>query len=107
MIAQAAYYRHEKRGGKGGDSVEDWLAAEAEIEKDLMDSCQSKPQNQEHAAYQRIRSEIRRFLAASEEKINPDALRSSFDRIAKRLQFLQEASKNFKNWMIRQRGKAR
>ncbi|MDE2259892.1 MAG: DUF2934 domain-containing protein [Betaproteobacteria bacterium] len=32
MIAVAAYYRAEHRDFDGGDSVEDWLAAEAEID---------------------------------------------------------------------------
>lgn len=30
-IAQAAYYRAEKRGFRGGDPVKDWLEAEKEI----------------------------------------------------------------------------
>lgn len=32
MIEEAAYYRAEKRGFRGGDPVADWLAAEAEID---------------------------------------------------------------------------
>ncbi len=32
MIAEAAYYRAERRGFVGGDPIEDWLTAEAEIE---------------------------------------------------------------------------
>ncbi|MHB8347779.1 MAG: DUF2934 domain-containing protein [Acidiferrobacterales bacterium] len=32
MIAEAAYYRAERRGFAGGDPIEDWLTAEAEIE---------------------------------------------------------------------------
>jgi hypothetical protein len=32
MIAQAAYLRAERRGFTGGDEVEDWLAAEAEVD---------------------------------------------------------------------------
>lgn len=32
MIAEAAYYRAEKRGFAGGDPVADWLSAEAEID---------------------------------------------------------------------------
>ena len=32
MIAVAAYYRAEHRDFDGGDSVEDWLAAEVEID---------------------------------------------------------------------------
>jgi hypothetical protein len=35
MIAVAAYCRAESRGFIGGDEVEDWLAAESEIEKFL------------------------------------------------------------------------
>ena len=33
MIAEAAYFRAERRGFSGGDSVEDWLEAEAEVEE--------------------------------------------------------------------------
>lgn len=32
MVAQAAYLRAERRGFVGGDEVEDWLAAEAEVD---------------------------------------------------------------------------
>ncbi len=32
MIAEAAYYRAERRGFMGGNPIEDWLTAEAEIE---------------------------------------------------------------------------
>ena len=35
MIAEAAYYRAEKRGFQEGDPVEDWLAAEREIAERL------------------------------------------------------------------------
>jgi Protein of unknown function (DUF2934) len=35
MIAEAAYYRAERRGFQGGDSVADWLAAEREIAERL------------------------------------------------------------------------
>jgi hypothetical protein len=33
MIAEAAYFRAEKRGFVGGDTAEDWLQAEAETER--------------------------------------------------------------------------
>ena len=33
MIATAAYYRAEHRGFSGGNPVDDWLAAEAEIDQ--------------------------------------------------------------------------
>ena len=32
MIANAAYLRAEQRGFQGGDAMQDWLAAEAEID---------------------------------------------------------------------------
>ena len=32
MIAEAAYYIAQRRGFMGGDSVADWLAAEAEVD---------------------------------------------------------------------------
>jgi hypothetical protein len=35
MIAEAAYYRAERRGFQGGNPVEDWLAAEAEVDENL------------------------------------------------------------------------
>jgi len=35
MIAEAAYYRAEKRGFSGEESLADWLAAEDEIRKIL------------------------------------------------------------------------
>ena len=38
MIAEAAYYRAERRGFDGGDPVADWLDAEAETEALLRSS---------------------------------------------------------------------
>ena len=35
MITEAAYYRAEKRGFQSGNPVEDWLAAEKEIDEKL------------------------------------------------------------------------
>jgi len=35
MIAEAAYYRAQKRGFQNGDPIEDWLAAEAEIDEQM------------------------------------------------------------------------
>jgi hypothetical protein len=36
LIAEAAYYRAEKRGFAPGHETEDWLAAEAEVDASLM-----------------------------------------------------------------------
>lgn len=35
MIAEAAYYRAEKRGFFGGSSLDDWIAAEIEVDAKL------------------------------------------------------------------------
>ncbi len=36
LIAEAAYYRALQRGFSGGDAVDDWLAAEREVDERLM-----------------------------------------------------------------------
>lgn len=36
MIAEAAYYRAARRGFAPGHELEDWLAAEAEIDRELV-----------------------------------------------------------------------
>jgi hypothetical protein len=38
LIARAAYFRAEKRGFKAGHELEDWLAAEAEVDQQLADT---------------------------------------------------------------------
>lgn len=35
MIAEAAYFRAERRGFRGGDAVRDWCEAEAEVDAQL------------------------------------------------------------------------
>lgn len=44
MIAQAAYLRAERRGFASGDEVEDWLAAEAEVDALLRAGHSGPPQ---------------------------------------------------------------
>jgi hypothetical protein len=41
MIAEAAYFRAERRGMKGGDPVADWIEAEAEVDERLRQVDQS------------------------------------------------------------------
>lgn len=36
LIAEAAYYRAQKRKFEGGSSLEDWLAAEADVDRQLL-----------------------------------------------------------------------
>lgn len=37
VISELAYYRAEERGFEGGDALDDWLIAEAEVDRMLMD----------------------------------------------------------------------
>jgi hypothetical protein len=36
LIAEAAYFRAQKRGSVGGDAIDDWLAAEQEVDARLL-----------------------------------------------------------------------
>jgi hypothetical protein len=36
LIAEAAYFRSKKRGAKPGSPIDDWLAAEQEVDARLM-----------------------------------------------------------------------
>jgi hypothetical protein len=38
LIARAAYFRAEKRGFQAGHALEDWFAAEAEVDQHLADA---------------------------------------------------------------------
>ena len=41
LIAEAAFFRAEKRGFSPGHEVEDWLAAESEVDAKLMHAVES------------------------------------------------------------------
>ena len=43
LIAEAAYLRAQQRGFTPGHEIEDWLAAEAEVDAKLMRSTGSEP----------------------------------------------------------------
>jgi len=59
MIEQVAYFRAQQRGFNSGDPVEDWLAAEREINRMLPNPQQQK---QELAAYQKLREGVSNIL---------------------------------------------
>jgi hypothetical protein len=43
LIAEAAFLRAEKRGFAPGSEIEDWLAAEAEVDAKLLHGVSSRP----------------------------------------------------------------
>ncbi|MGB5422924.1 MAG: DUF2934 domain-containing protein [Desulfobacterales bacterium] len=53
MVAEAAYFRFENRNFTGGDPVEDWVTAEADIENSLKVFCSAKTQRKALTDYQR------------------------------------------------------
>jgi len=58
MIAEAAYFRAERRGFNGGDPVRDWYEAEAEVDAQLRDLEEG-----------RLLERIEESLAAANEKL--------------------------------------
>lgn len=87
MIAEAAYFLAEHRGFGGGDPVQDWLTAEAEIDSWL--SFDRPVTSEEAAAYVRLRNEVRKAFSQIQDLADPAALKNAFDRAvaeAKRLE---------------------
>lgn len=80
MIAEAAYYRAEARGFQG-DPMDDWLAAEAEIDRALMSPEQERT---ERAAYERLRVEVQKSLAAIRGSVDAKTIQEAVERAAGR-----------------------
>lgn len=77
MIAEAAYFRAAARGFRGGDAVQDWLAAEAEIDRVLPPP---ERQSEERAVYEKLREEIERRFAEMRDAVNAEGVRGAVDR---------------------------
>jgi hypothetical protein len=77
MIAEAAYFRAMQRGFNGGSSLDDWLAAEREINR-LLPSPQQ--QKQERAAYDKLRAGVTKVLAEARDTVNAETLKQAFER---------------------------
>jgi hypothetical protein len=83
-IAEAAYYRAEHRGFSGGDPVEDWLAAEAEIDQKLS-SVTPQQQKEELAAYDQLRQRVKTILAEVQDTVNAETIKRSIESASKEL----------------------
>ena len=77
MIAEAAYFRAMQRGFDGGSPLDDWLAAEREINR-LLPSPQQ--QKQERAAYDKLRAGVSKVLAEARDTVNAETLKQAFER---------------------------
>jgi hypothetical protein len=85
MVAEAAYFRALGRGFQGGDPLDDWLAAEREINR-LLPSAQQ--QKRELAAYERLRQAVGRILAESRSALSADNLRGVLEQAKTQLRKL-------------------
>lgn len=74
MIEEAAYFRAQQRGFNGGNPIDDWLAAEREINR-LLPSPQQ--QGQELAAYQKLRAAVETLLADAKDTLNAETIRGA------------------------------
>ncbi|HEX9813048.1 MAG TPA: DUF2934 domain-containing protein [Burkholderiales bacterium] len=77
MIAEAAYYRALNRHFKDGDPLDDWLAAEREINQRLPNARQQK---EEAVVYEKLREAVSKFLGDAHDGINGDTVRHAFDK---------------------------
>lgn len=80
MIAESAYYRALRRGF-GGDPAQDWLEAEREINR-LMPG--ARQQKDEHAAYEKLRDDVRAALADARE-VTASTAREALEGARRRL----------------------
>lgn len=86
MIAENAYYRAQERGFNGGQAIDDWLAAEREVNRQLPSAQQQK---QELAAYQKLRTDVGKFLGDIKDA-SADTIRAAIDSGRNQLRQLEE-----------------
>jgi len=77
MIAEAAYFRAQQRGFSGGDPLDDWLAAERQINQVLPGPRQLKD---EQAAYEKLRKAVGAILTEARDTVNAETLKQAFDK---------------------------
>ncbi len=69
MIAEAAYYRAEKRGFAGGDMAEDWCEAEAEIDRILQQTNEENITMNNHEIKHQVQTALESEPAAIADKV--------------------------------------
>ncbi len=91
MIAEAAYYRAEKRGFVNGDPVEDWIIAERQVNEALgIENLEQK--KDEIAAYDRVRREVMRMIGGVRGTVSANTIRQALDKASKEIKSLGEYS---------------
>jgi hypothetical protein len=79
MIAEAAYLRAERRGFKGGDPLEDWLAAEAEIDE-VLGNAVSEKEKRDLPSDEGIRRELINFFTGIRDTVDVETFKQAIDR---------------------------
>ncbi len=77
IIAEAAYFRAERRGFRGGDPLEDWLAAEAEVER-MLDTGRGQ-REEELSAYKKVYGRVRHRLEKAQGRIHAETLKKALE----------------------------
>jgi len=90
MIAEAAYYRAQKRGFANSDPVQDWLAAEAEIDEHLEKLRDRELQDQELAVYEKMRKRMKKIFADTRDTINVETFKQAFEKVNKEFKDIGE-----------------
>lgn len=85
MVEEAAYFRALERGFRGGNPIDDWLAAEREINR-LLPSPQQ--QKQDLVAFEKLRAGVRKILADSRDTLNADTIRQALSETQAQLKQL-------------------
>ncbi|MEW6219172.1 MAG: DUF2934 domain-containing protein [Thermodesulfobacteriota bacterium] len=78
MIAEAAYFRAQKAGA-ASDPLDNWLAAEQEIDRQLAEQGRGA-QEEELAAFKRLRQELAAILAAAKGRLEADTFSQALDK---------------------------
>jgi DNA-directed RNA polymerase subunit RPC12/RpoP len=92
LIAERAYSIAERRSFAGGDPRDDWLQAEAEINRELgLGSEETEPsagqRKKEIAAYEKLREDIEHIFSDMRESVavSNESVKRAFDEAAQRL----------------------
>jgi hypothetical protein len=81
-IAELAYFRALERGFQGGDPVDDWLAAEREVNRMLR---KPRQQKQELDAYRKLRALTQELFGDVRDGMNAATVRETLERARTRL----------------------
>lgn len=86
MIAEAAYFRAQRRGFVGGDPVQDWLEAEAEIDRMLASG--TLPESL--SPKERFRIQLESELSELESRIEALKVQASLAKLELKSEFQKE-----------------